>query len=56
MVPRAASKALANGKEMAGYSLLLSPFLRSISLPVVSPDRGPLRHAVLHRASFRWVA
>lgn len=49
MGPRAASKALANGKEKAGYSLLLSPFLRSNSLPVVSPDDGPLRHAVVHR-------
>lgn len=37
------------GKEKAGYSLLLSPFLRSISLPLVSPDGGPLRHAVVHR-------
>ena len=45
MGPRAASKALANGKEKAGYSLLLSPFLRSFSLPAVSPCHGPLRHA-----------
>lgn len=33
------------GKQKAGYSLLLSPFLRSFSLPAVLPDNGPLCHA-----------
>ena len=56
MKPRAAFKVLAKGKQKAGYSLLLSPFLRSISLPVVAPDSGPLCHAALHRSFLSMVA